>query len=103
MTDQPTLVTRTMVLEALKDASFFKTMPEFLTLKPKLEVMGAQVGGCAGCRGRTVARNITADFLTTMSVLNDAAIGRLKQYFKVAKLMYSAHDPKTGAYTTKIL
>ena len=103
MTDQPVLITRNMVLDALKDAAFFKSMPEFLTLKPKLDTMGAQIGGCSGCRGRTIAQNIMADFLVTLSVMDAAAVARLKAYFKVDKLMYNAHDPRTGAYVTKIL
>ena len=104
MTDRPQLVTRTMVLDALKDDKFYKTMPEFLTLKPKLQMMGvAGDSGCAGCRGRTVAKNIMADFLTILSVLDDSALARFKSYYGVAKLMFNAHDPRTGAYMTKII
>lgn len=104
MTDRPTLVTRTMILDALKDDKFYRAVPEFTTLKPKMQVMGAENGGgCSGCRGRVVAHNIMADFMSTLSVLDNAAIERLKQYYKVDKLMFNAQDPRTGAYTTKIV
>lgn len=104
MTDRPELITRDMVLSALKDEKFYRTMPEFLMLKPKLAVMGVDTGnGCAGCRGRTIAKNIMTDFLVTLSVLDDSALARLKNYYKVGKLMFNAHDPRTGAYITKII
>lgn len=101
---RPVLLTRTMILSALKDDAFFRSVPEFSTLKPKLQTMGAQVSsGCAGCRGRKIAKNIMADFMSVLSVLDDMAIGRLKAYFGIPRLMFSVHDPATGAYRTKVI
>lgn len=105
MTDiSPTLITRSMIMGALKDDAFYKCMPEFSTLKPKLSTMGVKLGGgCSGCRERKVAQNIMADFLSVLGVLSADSVARLKGYFGIQKLMYSLHNPKSGAYVTKIV
>ena len=104
MTDHPTLLSRAMVEAALKDEKFFKKMPEFITLRPSLQTMKAATNhGCSGCRGRAVTNNITAAFLAVLSTLNDSAVQRLKRYLGIKKLMYSAHNPRTGAYDTKVI
>ena len=102
MDDSPKLITRGMVEGALRDDAFFKQVPEFLTLKSKLSVLEKASRGCCGSRTRA-AKNLLADFLSVLSTLSDASIGKLKRYFGVSKLMYTAQDPRTCAYKTRII
>lgn len=101
--DKPELITRSMIVSALQDDAFFKLIPQFTMLKPKLKVMSIETGGCKTCRQKTSAANIMTDFLHILSILNTDSVEKLKKYFNVDRLMYNAHNPKTGAYETKII
>jgi len=105
MSNMPALLSRTMVLQALGDPSFFRALPEFAGLQPKLRTMGVdlQRRGCKGCRQRRVEQNVFRDFLHILQTLDAEALARLKQFFGVSALMITTRDAKTGAFAPQTL
>ena len=102
----PRLLSRQLVLKALADPAFFKRMPEFSGLQPKLRTMGIDMnrrGGCKGCRQRRVEQNVFRDFMTVLGSLSPDALVRLKQYLCTDQLMTTLRNKETGAFETKTL
>jgi len=106
MPEQPTILSRGFVSKAVVDDAFYTALPEFIPLKAKLKAMHIDPktrGGCRGCRERRIEQSLMKDFLSTMRMLDDNGIERLKRYFGVGKMMYNTHNPKTGEYELKII
>ena len=100
------VISRQMVTSALSDPNFYKDVPEFSNMRVKMEAMKMPpkaISGCAGCRGRRVVQNLAGDFLRLIANVDKDAQSRLKKYFKVDGLVVTMQDPKTGAYTNKVI
>ena len=102
---KPVLLSRQLVVRALADQQFYKQLPEFSSLQPKLRTMGviSHKGGCRGCRERRVQQNLFGDFLIVTKGLDQNGIERLKRYLGAERLMYSSRSTTTGGYETKIV
>ena len=89
--------------KALNDESFLKVFPEFRSIKAKQKAFQSGVHtGCATCRKKTIAANVTGDFLGVLSVLPEDRIKELKGYFKTDRLMYTRYDARKGSYKTVV-
>ena len=98
MPEQPTLLGEPHVSKALADPQFFVQLPEFLSLRVKMQAMHADLSaatGCGGCRRRRVVGNLYADFCSIITALTPDGIGRLKQYLGCQALMLNTVDPLT--------
>lgn len=88
---------------ALNDASFVLNFPEFKGVKIKSDMFRSGVhSGCSSCRKKTIAKNITADFLSVVGVLPPGRIYDLKKYLGADKLMYIKYDSQKGSYRTVV-
>lgn len=100
-----TLLSRAMIMAALGNQAFYRAVPEFASLQPKLKTMGINLngGGCSGCKERRVQQNVFSDFLTILGALDAGALARLKQYFGIERMMVTLRDTATGGFVTKVL
>lgn len=81
------------ITKALSDAKFFEQMPEFASLKVKMETMKAnQKKGCVPCRARRIISSVNADFMRIVPTLSDQAKERLKKYYGVDTIKYNKVD-----------
>jgi len=83
----------TEINKAVSDANFYVMVPEFSTLRVKMETMkGNPKKGCTPCRMRHVINSINADFMHLISTLSDDGKARLKKYYGVDKIRYNKID-----------
>lgn len=96
---------RNEAIKALGDEKFMSQFPMFRTIKGKADVMQASGGssGCSSCRRGTIMSNLTLDFQTILGTLPEGTVRKIKDYFGVDRLMYTALDRQSGVYMTKVV
>ena len=104
---KPVLLGESMVSRALSDDTFFNVLPEYLSLKVKMQTMKSDLtvktSGCSSCRRNKVVRSLYSDFLTITLALGADAITRLKQYFGAPGLLVNSVDKTTSRLQLKVL
>jgi hypothetical protein len=107
MTNPPVLLGESLATRALSDSNFFNVLPEYSTLKMKMQTMKADLtvaaSGCSGCRKRRVVRTLFSDFLSVTLALSGDGLARLKTYLGTPSLLVNRMDPSTGKVEMKIL
>ena len=106
MSKDTQVLSRGMVRKLLAAQDFYAAFVEFRQLESKLKTMNVDLNtgrGCKGCKGRRVESNLFSDFLLILRSLSPDRVTKLKQHLDIGGLMYSAQDPKTGAYETKVI
>ena len=74
------------ITKAVSDASFFKLMPEFASIKAQIDTMHIDVKskrGCNSCNKRRLHANIDGNFAAIASRLPDARAKVLKKYLGI--------------------
>lgn len=96
--ERPQMLSLGMVSQALSDPGFRTRCPEF----SGIPAPGPEpVRGC--CHNRSRAQQQSRSFFSVASALSPEALGRLKSYFGIGKLMLNLRDPATGAVTLKVV
>lgn len=91
MADAPTILQAAHVSRAISDPAFYALMPEFLTIKRKIEAMHVDLSsGCSPCKKRRIASAVNSDFVSILNTLSDSGFARLKKYFGVSRLLVRA-------------
>jgi len=107
MTNPAILMGEGLASKALSDPNFFVRMPEFSSLKVKMQAMKADLtattGGCSNCRKRRVVRTLFSDFMAVLLSLSRDGVERVKQYFGTPALLVHHMDPATGKVSSKTL
>lgn len=102
MANSPVIFGAQHMTKALSDSSFFEALPEFLTVKSKMETMKVNLEnnkGCTPCKMRKARNSVNSDFLSIMSSLSQDGKERFKKYFGVDRLLFNKTDPKTYRVT----
>lgn len=85
------------IKRAIGDDKFFSLMPEFATLRKKVQAMHENLGaGCKPCQKRRIASSLTSDFVSILNTLSDDGLKRIKQYVGVNRLLVRAIDKASG-------
>jgi hypothetical protein len=85
------------IKRAIGDDNFFTLMPEFSTIRKKIQAMHENVGtGCEPCRKRRVSGSVTSDFVSILNTLSDDGLQRLKRYVGAGRLLVRAVDKSSG-------
>ncbi|MFC1453608.1 hypothetical protein ACFLQL_00320 [Verrucomicrobiota bacterium] len=106
MSDIAKILSYSMVSKALLDTNFYTLLPEFATLKNKLQLLKINIAkptGCSGCQKRRVEANMFKDFLSVVQTLDADGIKKFKEYFKINKLMLNIINPQTKAVEFKVI
>ena len=78
------------ISNALSDSTFFEKVPEFASLKVKMDAMRTNSKkGCAPCQARRMISSVNADFMRMLPTLTDDGKERLKKYFGVDTIKYN--------------
>lgn len=100
--DRPVMFGVDQVKRAIGDSNFFTLLPEFLPIKKKLEAMHMNFdAGCSSCVKRRAATSVTSDFMTILSGLSDDALGRVKSYLGVNRLLVRTVNRVTRKLETR--
>ena len=106
MSDNAKILSYSMVSQGLMDPKFYELLPEFSTLKNKLQLLHVDFkkpAGCSGCQKRKVESNMFRDFLSVTQTLDENGINRFKEYFKITKLMINVINPQTKVIEFKVI
>lgn len=99
---RPTILSPNHIQRAIGDDRFYLMLPEFLTIKKKLQAMHTNVGaGCKPCQKRRAASSLSSDFVSIMNRLSDDGLRRIKKYLGVPRLIVRAVDRSTGRIVGK--
>lgn len=99
---RPTVLGADHIKRAIGDPNFFTSMPEFLTIKRKIDAMHLNLGqGCSSCQQRRAVGSMTSDFVTILNSLSDDGLQRLKRYFGINKMIVRAINPRTRKAETR--
>lgn len=104
--EQPTILSKTMMIRAFADPQFVMQMPEFRMMRAKLSTMKVDLlspRGCTGCKQRRVEQNLYPEFLTTIRYLQPDGLQRLKKYFGIGKIMMHTVNSASGKVELQIL
>ena len=85
MPENAKILSYSMVSKGLMDPKFYELLPEFVTLKSKLQLLNVDIvkkTGCSGCAKRRVESNMFKDFLSVTQSLDSNGINRFKEYYK---------------------
>ena len=103
--DQLKLLSDSDATRALSDLNFFTVLPEYSSLRVKMQAMKADLTqstqSCGSCRARRVVRTLFSDFMAVTLALSEDGITRLKQYFGVTAFLVNYMEPSTGRVTIK--
>lgn len=92
--------------KAVGDENFYKKLPQFLSIKAKMEAMHASLNnhkGCSSCQRRRIQVNLERDFAAIASSLDPASAQVFKDYFGVKRMLMHAVNPTTHAAYLKEL
>lgn len=96
-----------MATHAIIDNKFYEQLPEFLTMRKRIEQTHAiNLGGCTTCAARRVAASIMTSFASLVASLDEDAGDRMCRYFNKDMLVIRYVDPNTrsnGVATLKRL
>lgn len=99
MADQPvrpTILSTDHINRAIADNNFYTLMPEFLTVKKKLDASHMPTVGCQPCQKRRMAVALSSDFVSILNTLSDDRLQVLKKYLGVPRLIIRAVNRETG-------
>jgi hypothetical protein len=102
MSDQenkPEILGPSHVKRAIGDPNFYAQMPEFLTIKRKLDAMHINLNsgkGCSSCKMRRAANTVYSDFASIVASLSPDSLARFKKYLGVNKLVINKVNPATN-------
>ena len=105
MTETAKILSMGMVSQGLLDQKFYESLPEFTTLRHKLQLLQVNIskpGGCTGCQKRRVESNLFKDFMSITQTLDAGGIERFKRYYKLDKLMLNVVNAETRAVEFKV-
>ena len=105
---QPVLLSDSLATRALSDPSFFVQLPEYSSLRAKMQTMHADLssthsGGCGSCRKRRVVRTLFSDFMTVTNSLSPDGFTRLKGYFGAPALILNHVNQANGQMQIKTI
>ena len=106
MPNNAKILSYSMVSQGLMDPKFYELLPEFSTLKNKLQTLNINItkpSGCRGCQKRKLETNLFKDFLSVTQSLDENGISRFKEYYKLDKLMMNVINPTTKNVEFKII
>lgn len=79
--------------KAMSDANFYAAMPEFASLRVKMDAAKAGSNkGCTPCKLRRIMGSANADFMRILPTLSDDGKKRLKKYYGVDSIKYNTID-----------
>lgn len=89
--------------KAIKDPEFYKKLPQFLTIKAKLDAMHVNLTkpSCSSCQKRRIQRALEGDFAVIAATLSPEAGKVFKEYFGVDAMLVNVVDPVTKAVRLK--
>ena len=93
---RPTILSTNHINRAIADDNFYTLMPEFLTVKKKLEAAHSPTAGCQPCQKRRAVASLSSDFVSILNTLSDDRLQTLKKYFGVPRLIIRAVNRQTG-------
>lgn len=93
---RPTILSTDHINRAIADDNFYTLMPEFLTVKKKLEASHTPAVGCQPCQKRRAAIALSSDFVSILNTLSDDRLQVLKRYIGVPRLIIRAVNKQTG-------
>lgn len=96
--DKPVIFGGTHFSKAIGDPEFFKKLPQFQTIKVKMDAMHADLKnnkGCTPCQKRRIQANLEKDFAAIAASLDKESGKKFKEYFGVSKMVIHAVDPRT--------
>jgi hypothetical protein len=97
--DKPIILGPSHVKRAIGDPNFYIQMPEFLTIKRKLDAMHVNLNsgkGCSSCKMRRATNTVYSDFASIASSLSSDGLARLKKYLGVERLVINKVNPATN-------
>jgi len=106
MPENAKILSFSMVSQGLMDLKFYDLLPEFSTLKNKLQLLKVDIvkkTGCTGCQKRRVEANMFKDFLSIVQALDASSMQKFKEYYKIDKLMLNVINPQTKNVEFKII
>lgn len=102
VTEKPTILSPSHITKAIGDPNFFNLMPEFQTIKRKIDAMHVDLNtGCSPCKKRRIATSLTSDFISILNNLSDNGLQRIKKYIGVNRLLIRAVNNQTGKMELK--
>lgn len=102
MPAKPVLLGQDHIKRAIGDDNFFTLMPEFASIRKKMEAMHVDFNkGCSPCKKRRVATSLTSDFVSVLSNLSDDGLKRVKQYLGVPRLLVRTVNRDTARVEMK--
>lgn len=93
---RPTILSTDHINRAIADSNFYAMMPEFLTIRKKIEASHLPSTGCQPCQKRRAAVALTSDFVSILNTLSDDRLQVLKKYLGVPRLIVRAVNRETG-------
>ena len=93
---RPTILSTNHINRAIADDNFYTLMPEFLTIKKKLEATHINPSGCQPCQKRRAALSLSSDFVSILNTLPDDRLQVVKKYLGVPRLIIRAVNKQTG-------
>ena len=100
MTDQkerPVILGPEHIKRAVADDNFYSMLPEFLTVRRKIEAMHVNLKkGCSSCAMRRIASTVNTDFVSILNSLTSDGMKRLKKYVGASRLLIRAVNKTTG-------
>jgi len=95
---RPTILSQSHIQRALADLKFYEALPEFGSLRVKMQTMKADLTsgrGCSSCKQRRVVATLFNDFMSVASSLSDDGKERLRKYLGAESVMINRFDPVT--------
>lgn len=102
----PVILSQGHVSKAISDERFMALLPEFLSVKTRLQALQLDPNsrrGCSSCKKARAASTVYNDFVAIAGSLSPDGIQRLKSYFGVTQLMINDVDRVTGVASLRLL
>jgi hypothetical protein len=93
---RPTILSPDHIRKAIVDERFYAMLPEFMTLKKKLQASHVDIAGCKPCQKRRAAISLTSDFVSILNTLSSDGLQRIKKYVGADRLLVRATNRTTG-------
>lgn len=95
--ERPVILGPEHIKRAVADDNFYSMLPEFLTIRRKLDAMHVNLKkGCSSCQMRRVAGTVNSDFVAILNRLTSDGMKRLKRYVGASRLLIRATNRTTG-------
>lgn len=102
MQEKPVILSVDHIKRAIGDPNFFNSMPEFSSIKKKMDAMHVDFNtGCSPCKKRRVATSLTSDFVSILTNMSDDGLARMKKYVGANRLLVRSVNKQTGKVEMK--